>query len=203
MTGTGGRAGAAGGGAGSTGSGGGVAGRGGSAGGGGAGGTTSTCQAVLALDRSCTTATDCFAGAHTSNCCGQAQFIGFNNSVKAQFQTLEAECDATYPACGCAAGQPTTDDGSRLRFGDQASQAGVTCLQGKCTTFVPDCGKPCAAGTTCFTCISHNANFAACTTMCADSNACLDPALPLCQMGSSGNVSGVYCTAANIGCDTK
>jgi hypothetical protein len=179
------------------------AGRGGSTGGGGAGGTTSPCQAVLALDRSCTTTADCFAGAHTSNCCGQVQFIGFRNSVKTQLQTLEAQCDATYPACGCAAGQPTADDGSRLRFGAQASQAGVTCLQGKCTTFVPDCGQPCGAGTTCFSCISKPTMFAACTTMCTDSNACLDPALPLCQMGTSGNTSGKFCTASNVACDTK
>ena len=156
---------------------------------------------MLALDRSCTTAADCFAGAHTSNCCGQVQFIGFRNSVKTQFQTLEAQCDLTYPLCGCAAGQPTADDGSRLRFTDQA---GVTCLQGKCTTFVPDCGQPCGAGTTCFSCSNHAAQmFAACTTMCADSNACTDPTLPLCQMGMSGNTSGKFCTAANVTCDTK
>jgi hypothetical protein len=128
------------------------------------------------------------------------QFVGFNNSAKTEFQTLEAQCDATYPACGCAAQQPMADDGSRLRFN---GQAGVTCLQGKCTTYVPDCGQPCGAGTTCFTCISHNINFAACTTMCSDGNACLDPTLPRCQMGSSGNVSGTYCTADNVGCDTK
>jgi len=175
-------------------------GSGGSTGGGGAGGTTSPCQAVLALDRSCTTAADCFAGAHTTNCCGQVQFIGFRNSVKTQFQTLEAQCDLTYPLCGCAAGQPTADDGSRLRFTDQA---GVTCVQGKCTTFVPDCGQPCGAGTTCFSCSNHAQIFAACTTMCADSNACSDPTLPLCQMGMSGNTSGKFCTASNVACDTK
>ena len=152
------------------------------------------------LYRSCTTAADCFSGAHTSNCCGQVQFIGFSNSVKTQFQTLEAQCDLTYPLCGCAAGQPTADDGSRLRFTDQA---GVTCLQGKCTTFVPDCGQPCGAGTTCFSCISKPTMFAACTTMCADSNACLDPTLPLCQTGMSGNTSGKFCTAANVACDIK
>jgi hypothetical protein len=168
--------------------------------GGGAGGTTSACQAVLALDRSCTTAADCFAGAHTSNCCGQVQFIGFRNAVKTQFQTLEAECDLTYPPCGCAAGQPTADDGSRLRLTDLA---GVTCLQGRCTTFLPDCGQPCGAGTTCFSCSNHAQMFAACTTMCADSNACTDPTLPLCQMGMSGNTSGKFCTASNVACDTK
>jgi hypothetical protein len=192
---------------GSTGSGGTVGGRGGvggSAGTGGAtggvGGATSPCQAVIALDRSCSSAADCFAGAHTTDCCGNAQFIGFRTSEQARFQTLEAQCDATYPACGCPAGPPTADDGSRLRF---SQQAGVTCLQGKCTTFVPDCGQPCAAGTTCFSCASKPSMFASCTTMCADSNACPDPTLPLCQMGSSGNVSGKYCTAANVTCDIR
>jgi hypothetical protein len=155
---------------------------------------------VLALDRSCTTAADCFAGAHVTNCCGQVQFIGFRNSVKTQFQMLEAQCDATYPACGCAAQQPIADDGSRLRFQETA---GVTCLQGKCTTFVPDCEKPCGAGTTCFSCANHALMFAACTTMCADSTACTDPTLPLCQVGSSGNTSGKFCTAANVACDTR
>jgi hypothetical protein len=154
---------------------------------------------VLALDRSCTTPADCFAGAHTTDCCGNGQFIGFRTSEQSRFQTLEAQCDATYPACGCPAGPPTADDGSRLRF---SQQAGVTCLQGKCITFVPDCGQPCGAGTTCFSCVSKPTNFAACTTACTDSNECRDPALPLCQTGSSGNVSGKYCTA-NITCDIR
>jgi hypothetical protein len=84
---------------GSTGSGGSNSGRGGAGGatGGGGAGGTSPCQAVLALDRSCTTPADCFAGAHTTDCCGNAQFIGFRTSEQARFQTLEAQCDATYP----------------------------------------------------------------------------------------------------------
>jgi hypothetical protein len=206
-TGAGGAAGAAGsgGGGGSTGAGGGggatgSGGGGGASGAGGAGGATSPCQAVLALDRSCTTAADCFAGAHVTNCCGQMHFVGFRTSERTQFQTLEAQCDATYPACGCAAGQPTTDDGSRLRFD---GQPGVTCLQGTCTTFVPDCGKPCATGTTCFSCSNHSSVFAACTTMCTGNTDCHDPSLPLCQNGSSGNTSGMFCTASNVACDTK
>ena len=71
------------------------------------------------------------------------------------------------------------------------------------TWFVPDCGQPCSAGTTCFSCITKPTMFAACTTMCADSNACADPTLPLCQMGMSGNTSGKFCTASNVTCDTK
>ena len=192
--------GGAGGSAGSTGSGGRGGGSGGSAGGGGAGGTTSPCQTVLALDRSCTTAADCFAGAHVTNCCGTAQYVGFRNSVKTAFQTLEAACDATYPACECPIRQPTTDDGSALGFGDEP---GVTCLQGKCTTFVPDCGQPCDSGSTCFSCVNHQQMFAACTTMCTGNTQCQDPSLPLCQMGMSGNTAGKFCTAANVACDTK
>ena len=30
-----------------------------------------------------------------------------------------------------------------------------------------------------------------------------DPTLPLCQMGSSGNTSGKFCTGANVTCDTR
>jgi hypothetical protein len=95
---------------------------------------------------------------------------------------------------------PTADDGSRLRFNEQA---GVTCLQGKCTTFEPDCGQPCGAGTTCFSCANHQLMFAACTTTCVNSSTCADPTLPLCQMGTSGNTSGTFCTAAGVQCDTR
>ena len=129
-----------------------------------------------------------------SNCCGQVQFIGFRNSVKTQFQTLEAQCDLTYPLCGCPARQPTADDGSRLRFTDQA---GVTCLQGKCTTFVPDCGQPCGAGTTCFSCIespapcSRRARRRAPTATRASIRRCR-----CARWASSGNTSGKFCTAA-------
>ena len=90
----------------------------------------------------------------------------------------------------------------------QPTQAGVTCLQGTCTTFVLDCGKPCATGTTCFSCSNHSQLFAACTTQCADkslSTDCPNTALPLCQSsnGTTGNINGTYCTAAGVTCDTK
>jgi hypothetical protein len=172
---------------------------GGSPGTGGAGGAAA-CQMALAVDRSCAIASDCVAVSHTSNCCGTAQVIGIRASEQARFQPLEAQCDATYPACGCATGPSTTDDGSRLAFD---GTAGVTCVQGKCTTFVPDCGSPCPAGTTCFSCSNHASLFAACTVACAGNSDCHDPALPLCQNGSSGNTYGMYCTAAGVACDTK
>ena len=87
-------------------------------------------------------------------------------------------------------------------------QAGVTCQLGTCTTFVRDCGKPCASGTTCFSCSNHAQLFAACTTPCTDkslSSDCPNSTLPLCQAatGTTGNTNGTYCTAAGVACDTK
>ena len=164
------------------------------------GGGTGACQAVLALDRSCTTSADCVAVSHTVNCCGQEQVFGLRASEQARFSTLEAQCNVTYPACGCAAQQPFADDGSRLQF---QQTAGVTCVQGQCTTFVPDCGAPCVTGTTCFSCTNHGSNYAACTTTCTGSADCHDATLPLCQSGSTGNTYGMFCTASTVACDTQ
>jgi hypothetical protein len=178
---------------------------GGPDGGGGAGGAGGTgagpCQAVVALDRSCASAADCTAVFHTINCCGQAQAIGIRASELQRFTGLETQCNATYPACGCAAQAPFADDGSRLRFEDSA---GVACVAGVCTTFVADCGAPCAAGTTCFSCANGPGKYAACTTECSDSGACADPARPVCQSGSSGNTQGQgkFCTTSSVVCDT-
>ena len=172
---------------------------GGPDGGGGASGS-GACQAVLALDRSCATSADCVAVSHTTNCCGQEQIFGLRATEQARFTTLEAQCDPTYPACGCAAQQPFVDDGSQVRF---QGTAGVACVQGKCTTFVPECGAPCATGTTCFSCTNHGSMFAACTTMCTGSVDCHDAALPLCQSGTTGNTYGMFCTASNVACDTQ
>ena len=57
------------------------------------GGGSGACQAVLALDRSCTTSADCVAVSHTTNCCGQEQVFGLRASEQARFSTLEAQCD--------------------------------------------------------------------------------------------------------------
>ena len=101
--------------------------------------------------------------------------------IKTQFQTLEAQCDATYPACGCAARQPTADDGSRLRF---TEQAGVTCLAGQVHHIRPRLRAALRRGhdllqlrqsrTRC----SRHARRRAPTAPRVH-----DPTLPLCQMG--------------------
>src|SRR6185437_6765118 len=191
--------------AGSGGSPGGTGGSAGSAGHGGAGGAggaagASPCQAVLALDRSCTTATDCFAAEHQTNCCGQREFVGMNTAGQAPYQSLEAKCDAMYPACGCAEGAPTTDDGSTIQFNETP---GVACVQGVCTTYATECGKPCAAGTTCFSCSNRSQLFAACTTKCTASTDCQDPTLPMCQGATVGDTSNLFCTASGVACGTK
>jgi hypothetical protein len=166
---------------------------------GGTGGETA-CQAAIAVDHTCATDSDCVAVAHTTNCCGQAVFIGIRASEQARFNAFEAQCDAAYPACGCAAGQPMTEDGSLVRFGDPAA---AMCLLGRCTSYVPACGNPCSSQTTCFTCTNHGATFAACTRMCTTSADCTDQSMPLCQFGQTGNAIGMFCTGASVACDTQ
>jgi hypothetical protein len=161
------------------------------------------CLTVQTLDRSCTTDADCFAATNIADCCGRLQYIGLRTTVQTQYTGLEQQCQASWPACTCATRPTITDDGSTIKSG---MTAGVTCHQGVCTTFVPACGGPCAAGLTCFSCQVSSGQFGACTTPCTDvaaSSDCTNASLPRCQMGTSGNVDGTYCTAANVMCDTR
>jgi hypothetical protein len=164
----------------------------------------SACQTIDALDRSCTADTDCVAVKHTSSCCGQIRYIGIRQTEKARFDANEPACDASYPACGCAAQSPLMDDGSvDIR---QTVQPGVKCQLGTCTTFVRDCAKPCAAGTTCFTCTTPSLWFGACTVPCANSSDCPSSlGMPSCTTanGTSGNTSGSFCAYADTLCDSK
>ena len=167
----------------------------------GAGGGSSACQQVSMLDRSCAQDSDCFAANETINCCGQGALVGLNVAGMARFTALEPQCQASYPRCGCGISPPMTDDGSVMRIG--ATTAGVACVQGMCTTFVPACGKPCTGGTTCFSCSQATREYAVCTTACTTGADCHDPALPMCLLGISGNVNGMYCVAAGVACDTR
>jgi hypothetical protein len=199
--GTGGAAGTGTGGAAGTGAGG-SAGAGGTTGRGGAGGATNACLAIPSLGRSCATVADCFAAITYADCCGRQRYVGLNVGEQARYATLQAQCELLWPACACPTGPTTTDDGSVLR---QGTTAGIACVQGTCTTYVPDCAGPCPSGLTCFSCQVKTTLYAACTTACnvASSSDCTDPARPLCQAGTSGNVAGTYCTAAGTACDTR
>jgi hypothetical protein len=158
------------------------------------------CQAVVALDRSCTASTDCFGGPHAVDSCGQLHVIGFRTSEKTKFDALEPACRALIEKGGCAGQQPYADDGSVLRFNEDP---GVACVHGTCTTYLSDCGGPCPTGTACFSCANHASLYAACTTTCGSGVPCPDPALPLCQLGTSGNIAANFCTAANVACNTR
>jgi hypothetical protein len=170
-------------------------------GGGGAGGGLggpAACQAAAMLDRSCTNDADCFAGLHAVDCCGSQKWIGLRATVEAQFSQLEAECVAGLPQCECAAQPTRTDDGSALRVG---TNAGLTCREGVCTSFAPECGQPCAAGRTCLSCPAGPMMYAACSTACTSAATCTDPALPLCQ-SAAGGTTAMFCVASNVTCGT-
>jgi hypothetical protein len=174
-------------------------GRGGGSGAGGTGGASgNSCLEVRTLDRSCAADDDCFAALHTVNCCGTEKYIGLRVTERSRYETLEAQCHMTWPACQCASGVTTTDDGSVPAPGTAPSAA---CRQGVCTTYVLACGGPCAPGTTCFTCNDGPGVFAVCSTACNSAAECPSAELPACRHATSGAYyefcapSGVTCVA--------
>lgn len=90
----------------------------------------SSCDMVTKVSRACTTASDCTYGVHQTDCCGSTHAIGISTSAASSFASEEKACDATYPACGCAA-QPTVDDS-----GKPGTAFAVDCVSGVCTTHV-------------------------------------------------------------------
>jgi hypothetical protein len=186
----------AGSGGGSGGAGGGSAGTGGR---GGAGGGQASCRAAEMLDRTCTSATDCVAVGHIVDCCGTGRMMGLRATEQSRFRELEAQCVASYPGCECPPQPTLTDDGSAVRT---STTVGVACRAGVCTTFHSACGQPCSDGRVCITCANGPSTYAVCTTSCERGAACADPALPLCQSASSGDRTGMYCTAAGVACGT-
>ena len=171
--------------------GGGAAGVMGSGGRGGAG-LGSACQQVEALDRSCATDADCVAVVHTTSCCGAAVWLGLRSTEAQAFATLERTCDASYPACGCAAGPPTTDDGSIVMRGGAAS---ASCQAGTCKTFATACGRPCEAGRSCLTCGAQDAGISVCSLRCTADTNCTEAAYPRCQSGLGSGICAPQSTA--------
>jgi hypothetical protein len=166
----------AGAGGGHAGAGGGAAGAGGGAAG--AGGA-SACAQVGTVDRSCSVDGDCLAVTHTTSCCGSAIWIGIRSSEKDRYAALESACDRTYPACGCAAGAPVTDDGSVVQFG---GMAGVSCQAGMCKTFSKACGQSCGDGRSCVTCMAPDAGAtSSCSLKCMKDTDCIEPGRTKCQ----------------------
>jgi hypothetical protein len=182
------------GGAGATGTGGTNAGgaAGGAGGGGGQGGSkggATACQGASSLDRSCVADSDCLAARHQINCCGSTVWLGINKAESSKFSALESACDATYPACGCASREPTTDDGSSLPY---QYTAGVGCQGGVCKTYSSLCGHACDTGRKCVTCGQGDAGVSTCSLVCTSDVDCTEPAYSRC--------SGSVCMGANQAC---
>jgi hypothetical protein len=156
--------------------------------------SASPCAFVPTIDRSCTVDADCLAFTHTTSCCGSAVWVGVHASEKDRFAALEAACDRTYPACGCASGPPTTDDGSIVRFG---STAGVSCQTGTCKTFSKACGHPCDVGRSCTSCMMPDAGSTSfCTLQCKGDTMCTESGRRRCLLSFANGV----CVDPNMAC---
>jgi hypothetical protein len=86
------------------------------------------------FDKSCNADADCSLVFHQVNCCGTKTAIGINNNEAASFAAAEAVCESQYPACGCAEGPTTAEDG---KTPDPSGMIQVHCDAGLCKSFVP------------------------------------------------------------------
>jgi hypothetical protein len=97
----------------------------------------SACAQIDALDRHCVIDADCSSAIHAADCCGTYAAIGFAAFEAAAYAMLEPLCDASYPACGCAAGPTMTDSGETV---SSPSDVHVACVtrgaSAVCLTFV-------------------------------------------------------------------
>jgi hypothetical protein len=156
-------------------------------------GGTAACQQVGTLDQSCIVDSDCLAVRHTTNCCGTSVWLGINKAGGQEFSTLESLCDASYPACGCATGSPTTSDGSSIPFG---ANAAVTCQGGVCKTYASACGHLCQTGRSCITCGQADAGVSFCSLRCPSGTGCTEAAYSKCISSFNGGV----CVAPDLPC---
>lgn len=97
----------------------------------------SACAQIDALDRHCTTDADCTYAIHAADCCGTYAAIGFAAYEADEYATLEPLCEASYPACGCAARPTMTDSGEMVSSPPEVHVACVTRGTGAvCVTYV-------------------------------------------------------------------
>jgi hypothetical protein len=74
--------------------------------------------------KQCTTAAECTFYSHQTDCCGTTVITGVTKGSLAAVKTCESIWDKHFPGCGCAAGEPKTDDGKTTMFGATPT---VTC----------------------------------------------------------------------------
>ena len=114
---------------------------------GGAGGTAADCgtndYALPRLDRACTTDSDCFVGAHWTDCCGSQMAVAFNRGDSARFNAYEAACQ---PNCECEGEPPVTQEGTPL---SRIIDAVAECVGGLCLARAPQNVGTCLADDVC------------------------------------------------------
>lgn len=103
------------------------------------------------FDRSCSQASDCAVVAHQRDCCGTRVMLGIRADQAQAFAAAEMQCEAQYPACGCAEQAPSADDGTM--FDSQTGlPASVDCVDQACqSTFKSPSKTPCGPNMTCDT----------------------------------------------------
>jgi hypothetical protein len=99
------------------------------------------------------TASDCFVGRHTFDCCGSIRYTAYNLSERDSFDAYEQLCQARA-TCTCAASSEV-EDGTLLNKGATVAD----CIDGACRAvctaagchFTSDCSAAdeCVQGTTC------------------------------------------------------
>ncbi|MCA9611037.1 MAG: hypothetical protein KC619_35830 [Myxococcales bacterium] len=142
------------------------------------GGATST---FPTYDRTCTDVSECVIVDHQTDCCGAIAAMGIRADEESAFDDAEALCRGMYPACGCAAGPRTADDGTTY---DGSREVRVECVAGSCTTtFGLPSGAACTApGDTCGAGLSccYPCGIPGCDNVCE----------PTCDPGDPGCVDG-------------
>ncbi len=94
---------------------------------GGAGGSCADANYALPdLDRTCTTASDCFLGLHWTDCCGSQAAVAFAQTAAADFVAYETPCG---PSCACPSSATLADDGSVVNV---LSDVVADCVDGRC-----------------------------------------------------------------------
>lgn len=74
----------------------------------------SPCGYVDGIDRSCSDDADCLVRLHQTDCCGNSVMIGIAMDALTVYNAGEPACMASYPACECPVGLPTTDSGETV-----------------------------------------------------------------------------------------
>jgi hypothetical protein len=89
--------------------------------------------------KACNDDGDCVALLHQDDCCGNQTWIGVAKSEEATVRACETASRSTFPACGCPASSPKTEDGMSVDFDGRPSVHCVdrTSSSGICKTTFP------------------------------------------------------------------